>query len=134
MKTILFFCLVLLLMIAGCAPQPTVGGFSASLNGDWKSTISNATVRFDEGKVSGSDGCNRFGSTYTIQNNTLQISNKMMSTMMACPSPVMEQSTAFKNVLLGAKSYTNDGKTLVLLGAKGEILGELSSLSSTQKP
>lgn len=134
MKTLLFFTFVILLMIAGCTPQPTIGGFHPSLNGDWKSTASNATVRFDEGKISGSDGCNRFGGTYTTLGNTLQISDKMMSTMMACPSPLMEQSTAFKNALLNAKRYKNYGKLLVLQGAKGEILGELSSLSGMQKP
>ncbi|MFH0708759.1 MAG: META domain-containing protein [Pseudomonadota bacterium] len=131
MKAIFFLALAVTFILTGCTPQPHIIVSYPTLNGDWKSTASNATIRFDEGKISGNDGCNRFGGTYTSLGNTLKISDKMMSTMMACSD--IQNSTAFKNALLEANSYTNDGKKLVLLGVKGESLIELKALSNTLK-
>lgn len=108
------------LLLSGCSilEQKT------PLGGEWKSATSSATIRFDSGRVSGSDGCNRYGSAYSISGDTLVISDKMMSTMMACEEEGMKTADRFRQSLLATKHYRIDGKKLTLLGASGEVLGE----------
>jgi len=134
MRKLSFYVLLgLILLIGGCvAPKQDVSVAKSGLDGDWQSTKSRANVRFDHGKISGSDGCNRFGGSYTVEGSRLSVGENMMSTMMACPN--MEQSMAFKTALKNAKVYENDGKTLTLLGEKGEVLETLFYLPSSMKP
>ena len=128
-----YLLLGLMLLMGGCvAPKQEVPVLQSSLDGDWQSTHSRANVRFDHGKLSGSDGCNRFAGSYTVEGNRLSVGENMISTMMACPN--MDKSQAFKDVLKNAKFYENDGKTLKLLGEKGDVLETLFYLSSQLKP
>jgi len=109
-------------LISGCSMMQL--GTHKPLLGEWKSTTSGATLRFDEHRVSGSDGCNRYGSTYTASGDSLTISDKMMSTMMACEEERMKTADRFRQSLMATKRYRSDGKTLILFGASGEVLGE----------
>lgn len=130
MQILFYSILAIMFFLSGCATTEYGTNVpKTSLDGQWKSTTSKATVHFDKGKISGNDGCNQFIGSYATQDNTLSVSDKMMSTMMACSD--MENSTAFKNSLINAKIYENDGKKLFLLGGKGESLIELKALSST---
>lgn len=130
MKVAFFSILIIMLYLSGCAtPEHSMHVPLTSLDGHWKATVSNATVCFEKGKISGNDGCNQFVGSYTADEHTLSVSDKMMSTMMACPA--MENATAFKNALMRAKVYEKDGKKLLLMGGKGEPLLELNALSKT---
>lgn len=111
-----------MLLSSGCSTMQL--DTHKSLLGEWKSTASEATLGFDERRVSGSDGCNRYGSAYTTSADTLAISNQMMSTMMACESERMIKADQFRQSLMATKRYRIDGKSLTLLGASGEVLGE----------
>jgi heat shock protein HslJ len=125
-----YLLLGLILLMSGCvAPKQEAPVLKSSLDGDWQSTHSKANVRFDHGKLSGSDGCNRFAGNYTVEGNRLSVGENMMSTMMACPN--MDKSIAFKNALLSAKNYENDGKRLLLIGGNGKMLLEFNPLSNT---
>ena len=54
------------------------------------------TLQFDpDGSANGSDGCNRFRTTYAQDGASLTFGQPVASTMMACPEPVMNQATAF---------------------------------------
>ena len=110
------------LLISGCSTMQLAT--HNPLLGEWKSTSSEATLRFEERRVSGSDGCNRYGSTYTAGADTLAISDQMMSTEMACESDRMKSADQFRQSLMATKRYRSDGKTLTLLGSSGEVLGE----------
>lgn len=120
-KRIFTFSAVMLL-ISGCSMMQL--GSPNQLLGEWRSTTSEATLRFDERRVSGSDGCNRYGSAYTTSADTLAISNQMMSTEMACERERMIKADQFRQSLMATKRYRIDGKTLTLLGASGDVLGE----------
>ncbi|MDD4854773.1 MAG: META domain-containing protein [Sulfuricurvum sp.] len=129
MKILFYSILTIILLLSGCAtPEYVTKVPKTSLDGEWKSIISNATVRFDKGTISGNDGCNQFIGSYATEENSLSISDKMMSTMMACSN---KNATAFKNALMNTKFYENDGKTLLLMGGKGEPLIEFKMLSNT---
>ncbi len=113
-----------MLLISGCSTLQTSA--HNPLIGDWKSTTSNATIHFDERRVSGSDGCNRYGSSYTTSGDTLIISDKMMSTMMMCEEERMKKADQFRQSLLETKHYRNDGNNLLLLNGSGALLGEFT--------
>jgi heat shock protein HslJ len=71
-----------------------------------------------DGSLSGSDGCNRYSASYTVEGSTLTVTPGM-STMMACAEPIMAQATAFSKALASAASYTIDGEMLNLVDASG---------------
>ncbi len=80
------------------------------------------TLSFESGKVSGSDGCNRFHSGYVAQGDALTIDPRVASTSAACPQPFMEQASAFMKALVGTRSATVDAGQLSLLHESGALL------------
>ncbi len=67
-----------------------------------------------DGTVSGTDGCNRFSTTYTQDGNNLSINQPAASTMMACPEPVMSQATAYMAALAETTSFIATERQLIL--------------------
>lgn len=62
------------------------------------------TLKFEDGQVSGSSGCNRFGGSYSTDEGTLSI-GMLRTTRMACPGEVMEQEQQFLAALKSASSW-----------------------------
>lgn len=83
-----------------------------------------ATMQFQSGKVSGTDGCNRYTAAYTSKAGALEVSPGAM-TRMACPEDRMQQADAFVAALTGAKRYRVGSGKLDLLGADGAVLATL---------
>ena len=79
------------------------------------------TAQFANGTVSGSAGCNRYNAPYTVDGNKIQI-GLGMSTMMACPPPIMDQEAAYLANLQAAASYKITGDQLTLANAKGSTV------------
>lgn len=123
MKTHFLMIPIALFLLSGCTSTPPLGqNVQIPLGGQWRSTDSSASARFENGRVSGSDGCNRYGAPYTAGENTLTISDKMMSTMMMCPPETMKNAQQFREALLHVSGYRNDGKTLTLMDNSGKPL------------
>lgn len=81
------------------------------------------TMRFDEGRVSGSDGCNRFSGPYTSAPGKLQFAAPRVGTMMACPTDALAQrARAFDAALSATRAYRIDAGKLLLLDAAGAEL------------
>ncbi len=80
------------------------------------------TLRFENGRVAGSDGCNRYGAPVTVRGTTLQVSPRGMTTKMACPPAVMQQAEAFQSALRNSRAFRLDGQRLRLLAADGRPL------------
>jgi len=83
---------------------------------------SSVTLRFEDGRVQGSDGCNRYTAPYTASDTTLQVGPTAASTQMACAQPLMEQAEAFMRALVNARAYRIQSGQLELLGADGTML------------
>ena len=83
------------------------------------------SLQFDQGRVSGSDGCNRFNGPYGSRGTSLQIGPPLAATQMACAPPVMEQAARFNQALAGTRSFRLDGAQLRLLGADGTVRATL---------
>jgi heat shock protein HslJ len=80
------------------------------------------TLRFEAGRVAGSDGCNRFGAPVTVRGTGLQVSARGLSTKMACPPAVMQQAEVFQTALTSSRGFRLDGERLRLLSADGRPL------------
>jgi heat shock protein HslJ/uncharacterized lipoprotein NlpE involved in copper resistance len=84
------------------------------------------TMQFADGRVYGTDGCNRYSAPYTMDGERLRLTANMLTTMMACPEPVMKQAEAFGRALSGMQAVRIDAGHLVLLDADGATLATLS--------
>lgn len=114
---------LLLLVACGQTAEPAaaidLGGTSwqlSSLNGQLPVADTAVSLQFGaDGSVAGSDGCNRFATTYTQDGANLTIEQAAgISTMMACPEPVMEQATAYMAALGSVTSFTASDNQLSL--------------------
>jgi len=139
MKFIALVSAVGLAAITGCWPMAATAD-SPSLDGTaWVLTslagriVSGplATGRFENGRVHGTDGCNRYSSTYTTKGASIQIGPKGPTTLMACAPEVMKQAEAFAASLAGARTYRVSAGQLQLIGADGAILSTFAAQSQS---
>lgn len=80
------------------------------------------TATFDLERVSGESGCNNYFAGYSVDGDTLTIS-QAGSTMMACePAELMQQEADFLAALQSAATYTIDGDRLLIANADGETV------------
>jgi heat shock protein HslJ len=125
------------LILAGCTPTKTPG---VSLDGtSWVLTgvkggpaLSGATVtiEFSNGRISGSDGCNSYSGSVTLKGNKFNVGKDIISTMMACSDPIMQQSSAFYDALKQSTAYKVVDQQLTLLDASGQIVAAFTKQSS----
>lgn len=84
-------------------------------------------VRFADGKVSGSAGCNRYFGGYTSgENNQLLFDGQMGATQMACEEPVAIQERRYLALLSGVNSRKIDDGMLLLLDKQGQLVLKFS--------
>lgn len=76
-----------------------------------------AKITFDQGRISGTDGCNGIGSAYTVTGNVADV-DPFLSTMMACTGP-------WSQWLQGVSTIHHYGAVLVVHGDDGGVLGVL---------
>jgi len=88
-----------------------------------------ATLRFDDGKASGTDGCNRYALPYSASGTTLNFELRGISTQMACPPDVTEQAQAFMAGMNGTRGYRVTQGRLELLAADGKLLAGFTAQS-----
>ncbi len=125
MRTYLLALVVLSLAITACSARS--GEEPASLTGIWKLTSygpadartaavpdASAAITFNQdGSVTGNSGCNGFGGKYSVEGDKVTFS-EVVSTLMACDNPRMEQEKAVLQVLSGTATYKTEGNTLAL--------------------
>lgn len=82
-----------------------------------------ATAQFEEGKVSGNAGCNKFSASYTISGENLTI-GPAMATRKFCvePAGIMEQEQQYLQALQMSHTYQLGRDHLELLNEKGSLL------------
>ena len=89
------------------------------------------TLTFGDGRVTGSDGCNRFDGAYEATQEGLRFTPGA-TTMMACPdlasgqARLYRQAMRFRKALEATESATLHGKQLVLTGDGGEELARFA--------
>lgn len=75
-------------------------------------------IEFADGQVSFSGGCNGHGGAATFDGDQLTV-GPMMSTMMACDQPLMDQDAAVAAFLNAGVTVLLDGNNLALTGTDG---------------
>jgi len=97
---------------------------------------SSITVQFDnQGRVTGSDGCNSFNSSYTINGSEITINPNMVSTRKACSEDVMSQADTFTKLLIASTQYKLGDGIMMLIQGESEGLsfsGVTNSLAKTK--
>ncbi len=74
----------------------------SSLNGALPVAEATVTLQFGmDGSASGSDGCNRYTTTYNQLGDALTFTQPMAGTMMACADPIMAQAAEYQKALAG---------------------------------
>lgn len=130
--------LAALAALCGCtAVQPTaelpeLAGTAwtlSTLPGHARVAGSVVTLRFEGGRVAGSDGCNRYAAPYTVAGATLQVAPNVATTRMACPPEVARQADAYAGALARARGYRVVGDELQLVAADGTVLATLAAQS-----
>lgn len=118
-----------LLTFTSCASQETGRQLTdqvwigTSLEGEAVLPDTTITAEFKEdGTLSGSNSCNRYNTTYSVDGEYLTINQPIMSTLMACPDPVMAQEQAFMTALGAVAKFEIKGEELTLFSDAGEAL------------
>ena len=104
----------------------------SSLNGNLPLADTAVTLQFSaDGTVAGSDGCNRFSTTFTQNSANLTINQPAASTMMLCPEPAMTQAAAYMAALAATTSFTAVGNQLSLLNGEQVLATFVAGTPST---
>lgn len=128
LSTFVVLGLVASLALAACAAPATpltldnTSWILVELNGQPVLTDPLATLTFKDGQLGGSDSCNRYGGTYTLEGNKFSVGKDLVSTMMACPDEIMQQASNYTAALLAATQANLQGGQLVLQDEAGKTL------------
>ncbi len=115
-------------LVFAVAPPPQLEGI------DWKVTGFNngrsavvsplldtvLSLRFEDGKLTGNAGCNRFSGTYTRDGSRLSIASPVATTRMQCGDEVMQQEREFLAAVQAAVTWAIDVGMLDMHRADGE--------------
>jgi heat shock protein HslJ len=85
------------------------------------------TAVFEEGKVTGSAGCNTYNGTYTVTvgaNEDEIAIGPLATTRMACQQNIMDQETRYLGALEAAESYIIEDTTLTIYFPGGALIFE----------
>ena len=80
------------------------------------------TALFEDGGVSGTDGCNSYSGSYSVDGTALTVGPEMMGTAMACPDPIMKQAGAYIAALTSAASYAIVDNQLRIMNDLGRVV------------
>lgn len=72
------------------------------------------------GTISGNSGCNQFGGSYQITDNSLSVS-ELFTTMMACEESAMDVETAYIQALSTSQTFAITGMNLVVSSEQGVL-------------
>jgi heat shock protein HslJ len=124
--------LALTILLGACAStnqgQPPAQGSAlpgtewvlVSLHGEAPIAGKAITLRFEEGSVEGSGGCNTYGGSYATSEESLRLSD-LYWTEMACMEPegIMAQEQAYLSALNSAAGYRIENDRLELTDEAG---------------
>ena len=92
------------------------------LNGEAPPEGVEATLNFDGSTVSGNSGCNTYSGEATFDEDVVDISDQLTSTLIACDPAAGEFEAAFLAMLADASIFAADGDTLTLSNDSDTVL------------
>ena len=94
----------------------------AELPGHARVPGSSITLHFEDGRASGTDGCNRYSFAYSGTGSKLDFAPSGISTQMACAPELMQQATAFTSSLTRTQAFGMAAGRLQLFDAEGAVV------------
>lgn len=132
-KFLLVTGLLATLLISACQPKQSASPLGTwiltELNGNAVPSDTNIYMVLENSSLSGSDGCNHFGGSYTLDGNSFSVGDDLMSTLMACEGPIMERADEFNKALQTSAKYQLTDNKLQLLDENGKILAVFEAQS-----
>lgn len=107
-----------------------------SLNGNALIEDTEITLSFGEASLDGSAGCNTYGGSYTVSEDSLRLSG-VEWTEMGCPEPegILDQEKAYFHALNAAARYRVDGDRLEVYDEAGaQTLAFVASTTVSEEP
>jgi heat shock protein HslJ len=121
--------ILMLLAISACASAgselPLTDQVWIATELDGESILSDTTITAefkDDGTLGGSNGCNRYNTTYAVDGDKIQITSPMASTLMACPDPVMAQEGVYMGAMEAAATFEISDDELTLFNEASDAL------------
>jgi heat shock protein HslJ len=118
----------LLLATSGCGGGADEGDGTALEGTEWTLVAgvegppdAVPTVTFEDGRVSGSAGCNWYGGDYELEGDAIAISEIAVSAM-GCPDQEMETEEFYLAAFLDVDGWSLEDGELVLAAAGDEVL------------
>lgn len=118
-------------LLAGCsATAPNLDGTAWTLT--WLSDLELpaeplATLRFEAGRATGSDGCNRYTASYTASATALRFGTDAAGTLMGCPPQAEALAAHYATVLRDASAWRIEANALTLLNVSGTPIARLQA-------
>lgn len=124
--------LMLLMMIAtftlaACQPKLSTSLENTSwilveLYGQPALSDTTITLNLNGDTLTGNDGCNHYGGSYTSKGDSFSIGEDLMGTLMACDETIMTQAGDYTSALRKASKYNIKDNRLHLLDENGNTL------------
>lgn len=134
LPTLLISVSILSLVLAACASTPSASSTPlegtywilqgmTNQQGESQNILPDSVIDaiFQDGSVTGTDGCNQYSAGYQVNGNNISI-QPGISTLMACPEPIMDQAQTYMSTLANASSFKITGDTLEILNEKGKTV------------
>jgi heat shock protein HslJ len=135
---LIFGILLGLVFLTACSPAGDAGGDNlpgsswnlTALDGSAPVAGTFITLNFDENLAAfGSDGCNNFRTTATVDGGNITFAQPAAAGLMACEEPVMAQAAAFQEALASAETFTASEETLLLNDSDGNEVATFAAAS-----
>lgn len=113
--------------LAACQPQASSSLADTSwilveLNGKPVLSDTTITLNFNGDTITGNDGCNHYGGSYTSKGDSFSVGEDLMGTLMACEEAIMTQASDYTSALRKASKYSISNNRLQLLDENGNTL------------
>ncbi|MBW6473239.1 MAG: META domain-containing protein [Anaerolineaceae bacterium] len=126
-RNLMVFMMITTFALTACQPKA-----STSLEGtSWilvelygQPTLSDTTItlNLNGDTLTGNDGCNHYGGSYTSKGDSFSIGEDLMGTLMACEEAIMTQASDYTSALLKASKFNITDNRLHLLDQNGNSL------------
>lgn len=131
---IIVMLIIVTLALSACQPQATSSLKDTSwvlveLNG--KPILPETTITLDlnGSTLTGTDGCNHMGGSFTSTDDSFSVGEDLMSTLMACEEAIMTQAGDYNSALRNASKYQIIDDRLNLLDENGNVLAVFEAQS-----
>jgi len=126
-KNLIILMMIATFALAACQPKASTSLEGTSwilveLNGKPALSETTITLNLNGDTLTGNDGCNHYGGSYTSKGDSFSIGEDLMGTLMACEETIMTQSSDYTSALRKASKFSITDDRLHLLDENGNSL------------